>query len=379
MPNLFENPDLISAEVLVHLEDKLNVTGFATRDETAMYTSGTKIGDTFRIKTGPQFVANEFTGTTTPQDIRESTRPVTIEHHYDASANVTSRELALEFDGFSQTVLKPAAYALAEKVEVYVATKMLEAAGQYNSASLFATPADLAQARLYANRQQLNQSGRFAFVDAEQEAVMLGLDYFARNDYAGNDNTEALARGMLADRMGIKFYSSLHLPTQSLTHGDGTATTNNTGGTTNLVGHTTLVCTAITAGTGFKIGDRLAIAGVRRPLKVGANAAAGATSVTLIDPITEIIPDGAAITVVASGLSTVFRGCLMDGRGLGVAFPPLDQPQDRSSSGIARSNGISMRWVYGYDMDTKVNKFSLDLLVGATCLDPRHALILTES
>ena len=381
MANLFENPDIIAQEALMHLEDALTITRVATRDATEEFQRGMKIGDTYRIKTLPEGVATEFTSTITVQDIRESVRPLTIEKHFDYSVGLSARDMALEFEDFSAQVLKPAAYKLAEKVEGYVGTKILNSAGQYNSGSLFATVADLALARKEANYQQLNRAGRFVICNNDFEAALLGLDYFNRADTRGDQyNQQALAEGFMARTMGFDFYASLHMPTQSMTHGDGTATTNNTGGTTNLVGHTTLVCTAITAGTGIKANDRIRIAGVRRPLKVAANAAAAATSITLSDPITEIIPDGAAITVIASGLTTELKAVMFDGRGLGVAFPPLDLPVGSNVvAGQGRGNGLSIRMVRGYNMETKLTTMSLDLLCGAECIDPRHSLILTKS
>jgi hypothetical protein len=56
----------------------------------------------------------------------------------------------------------------------------------------------------------------------------------------------------------------------------------------------------------------------------------------------------------------------------------LDLPEDRVAA-TASSNGISIRVVKGYDLQTKKTTMSLDLLVGAFMLDPRRCTLLAES
>ena len=68
----------------------------------------------------------------------------------------------------------------------------------------------------------------------------------------------------------------------------------------------------------------------------------------------------------------------MDDRSLAVAFPKLDEPGDKITA-TADSNGVSVRIVKGYDMQTKKDTLSLDLLVGAFALDPRRITLAAES
>jgi hypothetical protein len=131
-------------------------------------------------------------------------------------------------------------------------------------------------------------------------------------------------------------------------------------------------------------GDRLAIAGVRRPLRVktsvadtGSATGTGITSIELIDPITEIIPDNAAITVLASGKAVQHHGVILDDRSLAVAFPMLDLPEDRVAA-TASNNGISIRIVKGYDLSSKKTTMSMDLLCGAFALDPRRMTLIGD-
>jgi hypothetical protein len=67
----------------------------------------------------------------------------------------------------------------------------------------------------------------------------------------------------------------------------------------------------------------------------------------------------------------------MDTSALGFAMPMLDTPSDKPSS-VASSNGYSIRVVQGYDMNSKKETMSLDLLLGAVAYDPRRMTLLRE-
>jgi len=99
----------------------------------------------------------------------------------------------------------------------------------------------------------------------------------------------------------------------------------------------------------------------------------------LVDPITEIIANDAVITIVG-GQAAVFdvHGAIFDDRSLAVAFPMLDMPGDKVTS-TAANNGVSIRIVKGYDINTKKTTMSLDLLCGCFAHDPRRITILADT
>jgi hypothetical protein len=88
MANAWENPSMIAAEALLHLEDALVITNLAATDKTADFLSRPNnyaVGDTVKIKTRPEYTVNDFSTTITTQDVRESTRSMSIEKHFDVS------------------------------------------------------------------------------------------------------------------------------------------------------------------------------------------------------------------------------------------------------------------------------------------------------
>lgn len=382
MPNAWEQPESIAAEALVQLESSLVITNVAATDKTADFLqrpNGYAIGDTLKIKTRPDYEVTEFSTTVTKQSIRESVRQMTIDKHFDVTVELTAKERALDLDSFSEQVLRPAIYRLAEKCDKYVGEKGLEGAGAYYSDALFQTQADMAQARKAATLQELDPE-RVCLVDLDLEATLLSANYFSTYQQRGNAGATAFNAGSMGNAMGMDFVPSINFPEQSHTAGTATAVTNNgTGGTEfNQIGMTTLTFDAGSAAP-LQLGDRLMIAGVRRPLIVGFPVAdaSGATGVLLADPITEIIPDNAAITVVGSGQTGAARGMIMDTAAIGFAMPMLDPAPDKPSS-VLTSNGYSLRVVSGYDMDEKKYLMSIDCLMGARAWDPRRITVLRE-
>ena len=380
MSNAWTHPAMIAAEGLMHLEDALILGALVTRDKTGEFTSGSmKIGDTINMRTNPDFEAKEFTndGTQTivKQAIRSSVRPFVIEKIFDVSVEVTAREKKLDLDSFSEQVIAPAAYRLAEKVDKYIGTKITDAAGLYASNTLYASAADMALARKAATLQQLDPMSRISLVNLDLEATLLGQTWFNQSQTRGAPGISTLQTGNMGQVMGMNFVSSINFPIAGHTASGGTTTVDSTVATDNLIGLSTLTVDSITGG--FTAGDRIAIAGVRRPLIVKTTVAATGTAIVLVDPITEIIADGAAITVIGSGQTLDYQGAIFDSRSIAMAMPLLDAPSDKPSA-VVSNNGYSIRMVQGYDIDKKTEVMSLDLMCGAVAWDPRKITLLAD-
>lgn len=382
MANAFEQIDWIGAEALTHMEDSLVIAGMCAKDKSADFNvkpNGYAVGDTIGFKIRPEYTTEEFSTVTVTQGIRESKRSMTIEKHFDITVALTASELAMDFENFSDQVIKPAIYSIANSIDVYVATKIMDGQGLYVSDTLLETAADMALARKAANIQQLGRN-RFAIVDGSLEATMLGKDFFNQAQIRGSRGEDTLATGIMGQVMGIDWYSSLNFdtPTSAFTPGTAAGTTDNTVATDNLIGNTVLITDALGAGT-LKVGDHLAIAGVKRPLIVKTAVADTTltTSIDLVDPINEIIPDGAAVTVIGTTHNYTKQGAIFDGQSLAFAMPILDAPEDKWSTSVS-SNGISLRIVKGYTMSSKTTTLSIDCLVGAFALDSRKITLLAS-
>ncbi len=384
MANAFKQVDSIAAEALTVMSDAMVIGNLAMKDVTSDFNKtpdGYAKGDTIRIKTRPDYEVEEFSSTIVVQDIRESKRTLTVEKHFDVSVQITAKEKAMDIDTLVEQVIAPAARRLAEKIDVYMGTKIMEGHGLYASDTLFTTAADMALARKAANYQQLEPGGRYCIVDDTLEAGLIGQTWFNQSQTRGAAGEATLNDGDMGHAMKMNFHGSLAFPTTDFTAGTSICVTNNGAGgnTNNRVGMTTLTVDTQTASKAIKAGDRIQIAGVRRPLLIETAIADtdATTEFELTDQISEIIPDNAAVTVIGSGQAMTFQGAIFDSRSIAAAFPVLDRPSDKPAS-IVSDNGVSIRVVSGYDMSTKKETLSLDVLCGANAYDPRRITLLSN-
>jgi len=384
--------DMISGAALAHLEDSLVIKPLCTTDVTAEFNqkpNGYKVGSAIQFNTNPVYEVSTFDERASdntwvrndakvivPQDVRASQRTMYIEKHFDISITLSSRELAMDFDRMSEMVIKPASKALAAKIDTYIGASILNARGLYASTTVMGTQADMALARKAAIIQQLNDN-KYCLVDPTLDSTLLGKDWFNTAYYRASD--EGLTNGMLTRTMGLDFYSSVNFP--NTTHANavaGAATTKTSPtGTENKVG-TSVLHVAATS-TAMNAGDRILVAGLKRPMIVASAVTATDTEIALVDPIDEIIPATAAVTVVGGDNKTLTpRGAIFDSQSLGVAMPMLD-PASGEENAVVSENGISIRLVKGYNMSTKVTTLSMDCLVGAAAIDPRRITLLADA
>lgn len=390
--NNFINVDMVAPEALIHLQDNLVIKNLCTMDKTAEFNktyNGHKVGDSVAFKTNPVYEVKTFderasdltwvrddTKAIVAQNVRSSTRTMYIEKHFDVSVTLSARELAMHFDEFNEAVVMPATKALAAKIDAYLAGKILQAQGLYASTTVISTKADLALMRKAVNYQQLTDP-RFILVNPDLEATLMGSDWFNGYDNRGDDT--AFTNGFMSKTLGFDFYSSINFPSSTThTNSSGTTTTAaSPSSTQNMVGTSNLIVAAITGG--FTAGDRIAVAGTKRPMVVKTTVAAGATSIALVDPITELIPASAAVTVVGGDAKVLtYVGAAFDSQSIAAAMPLLDPYRSLPSQSIS-DNGVSIRVAIGDTLSSKLTTMSLDCLVGAFLLDPRRVTLLANA
>ena len=379
MANKFLTVSQIANESLSVLEDSLVAGNLLYRDKTADFglsKNGYKVGDTVRVRQGTEFAVKEFAGTIEKQDVRQSERDLTIERHMDISVGVGSREMALDLDNFSTEIIQPAMVSIAEEIDTYLLTKIAQASSLYASDDLFSTVADMANANKVANEAQIPKAGRIGLVNSELEAKLLGSDYFHRADIRDGESLQALRDARMGRVMGTDWVASVNMPDLQHANSSGTASTDNAGGVNNLIGMKVLTVSGLVGG--FTMGDRIRIAGAKRPLIVAVDATAGATEIMLADPITELLADTSAVTVEGGNGETLdYQGVILNPNAMAFATPPLELPQSAEAM-VMNANGFSIRVVRDYDVSTKSTTLSFDLLIGAIAYDPRLAMLLAE-
>lgn len=372
MANTFLTPSVIAQEALMILENNTIAANLFYRDYTAEFT-GASIGDTVTIRRPASFTVDEYTSSISVQNITEKQVSLQLEKHFDLSVAVTAKQMTLDLNDFSAQVINPAMVALADKVDTYIYSKAIQIPNWMGTAGDPPdTIADFALANKRMQEMKVPAAGRIGLLNPAAEADALSIDAFHSADKRGDQGSAlreaSMGRVMKADWFGVQNVASHTAgvpggsPTGTGSAATGTATTS-----------TVTVASGGAAGT-FKAGDLVSFAGDLdafgnvNQYVVTADATldgTGAGSITVSPGLRNAIST-AAITVIGDHVMNIAG----HPNGLALCTVPLELPMQGSNPGAIISNrGMSVRVVFGYDMDAKTNTVSFDFLCGAKVID----------
>jgi hypothetical protein len=381
--------DWLARESLMILQNNLVATLLFDREYEGDFTGNEARGDTIRIKRRDRGNAQEFTGTINARRLEESKVDLKLEKHFDASFEVTSREMTLDLDSFSDQILEPQVVGLAELVDAYALSKLQDLPSfanvdASNVAQALPTAstglADLAQARKIANIQKIPMAGRVGLWDPELEAAWLSVPTFVEADKKGDDGT-ALAEASLGRVLGINHFMAQNVDgdTGLVAPAAADVVAAATGG--EVVGGATVAVTGLTISTTFPAGSPITIdhadGGPYNYILAAdlVTDGGGAGSATLYDPVTGGIirgeplkapvtaADVVTINTATAGETYFRRGAIFNSRAFAFASVPLAIPPEAEGAVIA-DNGVAIRVIRDYDISTKQSVISLDVLVG---------------
>jgi hypothetical protein len=108
MANTFLTPSIIARESLMLLESTLVGTQLMSRRYQPEFTGNEKRGDTITIRRRDGAPVEDYNGTTvTKNELTETGVTLVLEKHSDATIKVTSTDMTLEIQDFSEQVLEP--------------------------------------------------------------------------------------------------------------------------------------------------------------------------------------------------------------------------------------------------------------------------------
>lgn len=358
-------PSIIARESLMILSNNTVVASLVFRGDNSDFNSGYAVGDTITIRKPAQFTLNEFSTSISTQTVSENSVSLTLEKHFDMSIEMTTKEMTLELSDFSKQVIEPAMVTFAEGIDSYLYSKYTQIS-DVNGDGTLNTVADLAEVDRALMVKKVPQSGRVGFLSPLTKSRFLSIDNLNRLDTRGEAGLAGLRDAALGRVMNIDWYGAQAVPTHTPGVPGGTPT-----GTGSLGATTVTVASGGNAGT-FKAGDIITFAGHTTTYAVVANVTlngSGAGSITVSPALTTAV-SGAAITVKAAHAANIVG----HPRGLSFVSVPLSLPMDTAGSAMAAAlnwNGLSIRVVRGYDINSKKNIISFDTLVGAKVTDPR--------
>jgi P22 coat protein - gene protein 5 len=210
VPNALITPSLIARVGLATLYNTTVMAGLVWRDFDPDFAG--KQGDTITIRKPAVFAAQDFNRATgiVLQAVNEGSIPVVLDHLADVSFPVTSEELTLKIDDFSNRLLTPAMEAIVQKVDTALGEAAVDAAkgpGGGGTAVMDAKASDVmieAREKLTTNKLPLTQ--RYGVLSPGGTSKALSDPLFVEADTSGS--TDALREANIGRVFGIDTYES---------------------------------------------------------------------------------------------------------------------------------------------------------------------------
>jgi hypothetical protein len=400
MANTILTPTAVTKEALRILHNNVVIAKKVNRQYDSQFAkSGAKIGTSLYIR-----IPNQFTVRTgaalNAQDITESSVTMTVATQIGVDVNFTTAELTMSLDDFGVRILKPAMSRLASEVDVYCANlykDVYQLVGTWGT-----TPAS--STTILAAHKMLKQAlaptdGEWALcctANTEASIVDTFKGYF-QNQKAIADQYD---NGSMGKAFGFNWYSTENI--QSLTAGSMDNTTPVVNGASQT--GSTLAITGADASATVKQGQVFTAAGCYRvnpetkvttgdlqQFVVTADATCAGGAVTLsISP--SIVTSGATQNVSASptnggAISWVEGAAASTTKAQNLAFhreafalvtADLEMPNGMDFASRQVMDGISMRILRGYDINSDKIPCRIDILLGVKAVRPEWAVRITE-
>ena len=362
MANTFIEVKKVARDVLPRLIDNLVMPNLCYTDYSGDYSD---LGNVIQVKKPIVFEAQDFTvgSTVNVQDITETSVDVVLDKIATIDLNINALEGALNVSEEKYiSIIEAAAVALAEKINkagVEIAAKEItNILGTSGS-----TPDgldDFSAARKFLNKAKAPLTDRVAIWDVEADAQFKELGNLVKVNESGSPR--ALREGEIGRVFGLDNYMTQAIE-QASPSGAGTIAVDGAAsrGATEL--HVDGVTTDLAVGDTFTIADNT---GVYTVVAAKANES-GDQDITIAPALSANVADNKAITLLSPVNNLVFHK-----NAIAFVTRPLSAPKGAESY-TTSFNGISLRVVRDYDITTKTEKLSVDVLYNYKVVYPEIA------
>lgn len=357
MGNTLLTPSIIANEALMVLESNLTMVPLVHTDYSNEFA---QVGDTITIRKPATFVAQNFTGQTSVQDITEGSATVKLDRWRDITASVTSKQLSLDIKDFSMQVIQPAMRAIAQAVDTDLLTVGVANAGTTITATNSPTNlADIANMGKALDKNKVPMIDRRLIVHPDHKYVYALTDNLSKVAYSGANET--LRDYELGRLYSFDTYMSQNLPDCGAAS-SGTATAYKV---TATAGESKVALSSLSSTTAtIKTGDTFIIDGYMYRFTEDETGSSSAIAEIDIDqPIHKSFTTEDAI-VIKKPHSLAFHR-----NGIALVHRPIALPLDGRGAYATSENGLSVRVVFDYNSSTKTDTVSFDILYGVAALN----------
>jgi hypothetical protein len=394
MANTLLPPLAITRKSLAILHQKLNFVGSINRTyDSSFANSGAKIGDSLRIRLPNEYRVRTGAALSSGADLDtvETSTTLQIATQRGVDVSFSSAELTLSMDDFADRILEPAMAVLAANIESDALSMTRNVYNVFDGDA-----AAISLAAMLGGRKILNDN--LAPMDNNRTAL-LSTDHSAKlvdSLKSLFQDSSAIAKqyreGMMGRTAGFDFFEN----TLVADHQTGTAAKTTGYLTNDATAQTGSTLVVDTGTTSFLAGDIITIAGVFRVhpetkistgllqrFVVTANSGTSATSLEISPAIVATGPrqnvtNGAAndqaIVKVAAGANERVNSSMVYHRDA-FAFATADLVMPKGVDFASREvyDGISLRIVRQYDINTDAMPCRIDVLYGFKTLRPQLA------
>lgn len=389
------NPTFFAQEALIQLEKALGFSARVHRGaEQERNSIGNELGDTINLRRPSHFTAEDHVQGTgsSDQDIVGQNVSISLDTHKEVKFSITDRELAYTSERIIDEHIRPAAYALADKIDQDLYDLYAKVGPKHTltgsvAASFITGPRKV----LRANEVPMDTNIHY-LVDTGMEAAFLDLEIFHAARIAGQGaNSEALMNGHLGRRFGVETFVSQNADisasamTSTATASAGTG--DNVGAVNNASDYeanvSTMAIDGMTGSETLKIGDTFTLAGDSTVYTLTADTtlSTGAGSITFYPALRKNTADNTVITfdlLTATQEAAHYVNLMFHRHAFALALAPLPTTGDGKGAMIDTATdpvtGLSIRARMFYDGDTSKNKVALDVLYGKQVLNPMLAV-----
>lgn len=398
MANTIITPSIIAKEALMQLKNNLHMSNEVHREYKKEFV---KVGSTVSIRKPVKFYASDG-ATRVNQDVEEKSTSIAVDQRKHVSWGFSTQDLTLSIEEYSERYIKPAAITLANTMDrgghaLY--KNVWNSVGTPGTdPSTFASVAACAQ-RL--DEMAVPSDSRKAILNPAANYAIAGnqTSLFAPNAKF-KSAYEAAKMGMVAN---LDTMSSQNVTNHTVGVATGTplvngASQNVTYSAATGANSQTLNTDGWTASTTgiLKAGDVFTIAGVFAVNPVPGEGTTGKTKMPYLQQFTVLADansgattgpatltispaiitsgahqtvnaapaDNAAITVLGTGATSYAQNLAFHKNAFALVTVPLEMPDGAAFKARETHDGLSLRVVKQYDIDTDQDIIRLDVLYG---------------
>ena len=391
--------DMITRKALEILENNLVVTRTVNRQyDSSFAVEGAKIGSTLRIRKPDRALVSEG-ATLTTQEEDEQYASLTVSSQKHIGVNFSSAEMALSLDDFADRVLKPRISQLASSIDADVANAYKKV---YNSVgtpgAIPSTSLVLLQAQQKLNENATMMNPRYAVVNpAANAALVEGMKGFFN---PSDTISRQFKNGYLGS--GILGYDEISMSQSIKQHTNGSRSASATlkvDGAVSVEGQSTLSVDGDSGAVTFKVGDVFTVAGVyavnpqtrestgslqQFTVTADNEATNGSWNSIAVSPamytagqalatISAFPANNAVVTVVGTASAQYAQNLVYHKDAISFATADLLLPQGVDMASRQVHNGISLRIVRQYDINSDKMPCRIDVLYGYDVIRPEMA------